>query len=550
MGKIEELSDLRIESLEITNFLGIKHQVVKLGPDGLVAVGSNGLGKTTIERAIAGAVEGFGADCIHMGAEEGEIILNADKLRIRRRVPAVGKQSVTVTEDEGRTKWNKEVQGNIKLLFGEYINPIEFVHADKKDQIQMVLDVCKAGPLSDADIARWLDDKDGIIAKAFELPDIAGKDGLEAVGILRDVFYDARTTANAEVKKKAAALATAEHNAKAAHEAIPSGATILPVDQAKAKLAAAESERTALITRGKQAEEQAAKMAGTRERIAGLRADADAIDNAENNVPTDHQIELLESDTRRVTERIAELEKAIAVERTELAAIAKTRALYAERIAKHDADVDKMERLRTQANDLEASLTAVAITPVTPEEIAAAEQARSLSETILGWSVLGEQMHAMELLHSNAIEAHAAAKAEADALDKAVKNLTDIAPAELIKRTGGIPGLAITGDGVTLDGKVYANLCGQEQMLFAVDLSKRARAGKVKVLPLDGMEALDEDQRIAFLRTSMDGGWMVIGTLVTGGPLAIIELDTAKEIPEAITPIKTLEKKLAASESK
>jgi hypothetical protein len=524
-------------TMEIKDFLGINYQVITFGPDGIVATGGNGKSKTSIERAWDAATLGFDAEDIALGAELGRVVISAGDFSLSRQVKRNGAEKVTVSEDGGKSEW-KQTQTRINEMFGRTLKPIAFMHADKKAQRQMVLDACPVGEITAEDVTRWLDDTTGIIAKNFAVPSIEGKDGLEAVEALRSAFYDARKDANAAVKAKAATLAAAEHNAKAAHDAIPSGVTILPLEKAKAELTAAENARTSLITRGKQATEQAEKMAGTRELIVGLRAHADeilgkpeAIGSSANDM--DDALKEIKS---------AEDALALAEQRLAKAKITRNSLIQADNIASN-ISLDA-SRKHAQADDLEASLTAVAIEPVTAEETAAAESAVSAASEAHSLAIYGEQAEGLRLDAYDARKSHDAAKAEADALDKAVKNLTEVAPKELIERSGGIPGMDLTDEGVTLDGKVYANLCGKEQMFFAVELTKRARRGKVKVIPMDGMEALDEDARVDFLRMAVDGGWKVIGTLVTGGPLTIIGLDASKGIPAEITPIKELRRQL------
>jgi hypothetical protein len=530
-------------TMEIKDFLGIAYQVVTFGPDGIVATGGNGKSKTSIERAWDAATLGFDAEDIALGAELGRVVISAGDFSLTRQVKRNGTEKVTVSEDGGKSEW-KQTQTRINEMFGRTLKPIAFMHADKKAQLQMVKEACPVGEITVEDVKRWLGDIDTEILKEIKAPKIEGKDGLEAVEDWRDVFYDARKDANSDVKAKAATLATAEHNAKAAHDAIPSGVVILPVEHAKENLQAAEGARAAIIARGKRAAEQAEAMVETRDWIATLRERAKHQRKESSTRPTAEEREAAAHECRGAGAEVIRLEADLEKARKQEREADKQLADIDELIKLARELDDDTAKVCAQADKLEATLTAVAINPVTDEERTATDAAVVSASEAHSLAILGEQMHAMELLYSNAVKSHAVAKAKAEALDKVVATLTEIAPKELIERSGGIPGMAITDEGVTLDGKVYANLCGKEQMFFAVELCKRARRGKVKVIPVDSLETLDEDARVEFIRAAVDGGWKIVGTLVTGGPLTIIELDTAKEIPAEITPIKELRRQL------
>jgi len=113
-----------------------------------------------------------------------------------------------------------------------------------------------------------------------------------------------------------------------------------------------------------------------------------------------------------------------------------------------------------------------------------------------------------------------ALEAEAADLDETVKRLTKDAPADLLRTCEGIPGLALEGDEVKLDGKSLDMLCGAEQMRFAVELARRANE-KIKILVVDGLERLDPELMDVFVAEATRDGWQLLATRVDRGDVVI-----------------------------
>jgi hypothetical protein len=107
-----------------------------------------------------------------------------------------------------------------------------------------------------------------------------------------------------------------------------------------------------------------------------------------------------------------------------------------------------------------------------------------------------------------------------------VKTLTHDAPAALLKASNAIPGLAIDGDTILLDGRDIEKLSGAEQMRFAVDIAKRLNAS-TKLLLCDGLERLDPEQCEKFLAFATADGWQLICTKVAGGERVIEAIEAA-----------------------
>ena len=140
-------------------------------------------------------------------------------------------------------------------------------------------------------------------------------------------------------------------------------------------------------------------------------------------------------------------------------------------------------------------------------------------------NVLLAQAKGQEALRKQLADAAALrAVAEADAalaakLDGVVIDLTNEAPKSLAM-VDAIPGLALNGERVTLDGKDLDALSGAEQMRFAVEVARRANA-KSKIIVVDGLERIDPEQYAAFVQQATAGGFQLFGTRVAGGGLEL-----------------------------
>ena len=275
--------------------------------------------------------------------------------------------------------------------------------------------------------------------------------------------------------------------------------------------------RTRLRAAEERAERAEARAGKARERIAELRTNADAI---EAKIPP-HEVAAVaeaEQDLAKIRGRIAELEAALRHEREHERAQEQHVAKVREVIRQATADRERADRLRVEATQLEAVLAEAAPTPVSDDELAAAARAEAEATEAL---VVAREADAAG---TAAIEAMARANAaggleeHAERLDEIVRRLSKDAPAALLATVTGIDGLAIEGDTVRLDGVALDALCGQEQMTLALRIAKRL--SKAKVLLVDGLEALDPEQRERFVAEATANGWQLLATLVDRGDVA------------------------------
>jgi hypothetical protein len=100
-----------------------------------------------------------------------------------------------------------------------------------------------------------------------------------------------------------------------------------------------------------------------------------------------------------------------------------------------------------------------------------------------------------------------------------------------------IPGLALDGETVTLDGKSLDALSGSEQMRFCIEVARRANA-KSRIIVVDGLERIDPEQYAAFVQQATAGGFQLFGTRVAGGGLELeaVEISMGPRIDVVPTP--------------
>src|SRR4030065_623583 len=122
---------MKIARFSIKNFLGIKEANISPGEITIFA-GKNGMGKTSILKAIKAAFKGTSISEIHQGTERAELVVELDDIKVTR-VQTKKTSEVTVKTKEGFTR--PAPQKFLDGLLGDYaFNPLEFLLAEKKEE--------------------------------------------------------------------------------------------------------------------------------------------------------------------------------------------------------------------------------------------------------------------------------------------------------------------------------------------------------------------------------------------------------------------------------
>ncbi len=531
---------MKITRIQIKNYRGIECLDCDVSEHGFIATGGNAKGKTTVIRAIRAALlaQDISADAIRSGRDRAEVLIDLDDFTARR-VIGPKKSSVSISQgngDEARVIASKQAFLT-ELLGVTSLDPLELFLLRGKERRARVL---AALPVSVT--------HDTLRNYAPDLPadfDVSGH-GLEVLERARKRYYEARTEANRAVKDAAAAKADATSTvARVEAElaaAVPTikGPTPNPAT-APSELAAAESKRSELAARGREAELARARTETTRHKIAQLRESAEAsADVAPIDSDLDARIdEEIASAGARVTtmqEAIKDLESRLAeAKRLALDAV-NARDWAVEKWRRHEAEkADRNAKLahagslREQADALEGAIAAVA-EPPTAAELEAADAAVASAKARCAFAeLIARAEKERESAKATAFR-HVQAETHADALDVVVKALSEQAPAEVLASANAIPGLTLDGDEIFLDGVRLDALSGAEQLDLAIEIARRANA-KSKILVCDGLERLDPEQFDRFVRKATAGGYQLLGTRVSSGDLVIeaIQLDDHEE---------------------
>lgn len=117
---------------------------------------------------------------------------------------------------------------------------------------------------------------------------------------------------------------------------------------------------------------------------------------------------------------------------------------------------------------------------------------------------------------------------QAEKLQAIATKMSTEAPAELLAAANGITGLTLQGDDILLNGVSMDGLSGREQLLFAVDVARRANASS-QILVVDGLERVDAEAMPDFIKAATAGGYQLIGTRVDSGEVVLeaIEVEEA-----------------------
>jgi hypothetical protein len=526
-----------IARVKISNVLGIHAREYVFGPHGAIIEGSNGSGKTSVLEAIRIALTGRGANptAIRKGADEAEILVDLDDVSVRRLITPTG-QSVRVMRADGLVQ--KAPAAFLQELLGMApLDPLDLVfERDPKKRRATILGAMPVVATPEL-LKRWLPPGETLTAT-----ECAGH-GLEVVDRLRQGFYDRRALAN-----KAYKLAEAEEaNACARADQLVAQAVAEPdIVQAFDELAEGVDAEELLVARRKdaaaaQARAEAAashqeRTAKTRARVAQLRNEASmCLASAPTVQPAD--IDAVLEQAGNVSEAIAgaearvkAFEEQLEIAKGELVLHREERDKLQRKLAglqeREQQAVDRMDRaadLEGQAAELEESIGMQAQPEEAAEAIRTAGAAVKQAEGMV--ALLNARLRAKngQLDADEARKATAAAKLAAYQLDQAVKAFTNEAPAALLAAAGGIPGLGLDGDTITLDGVALDHLSGAEQVRFAVDITRRLNP-KARLVIVDGLERLDKEQLPVFIAAATADGYQLIATRVDAGPAHAVEI--------------------------
>jgi hypothetical protein len=538
-----------ISRIKATNCFSFAEFAVDIPPGGAIVEGGNAEGKTSILKIVRAALVEKGAtpDMIRKGSTKGEILVCVDNHFVQRVMTLGEKFKTTLRVTDGAGKVVPEPAAFLKNLLGlSPLDPIElFMERDKGKRRAKILSAIPCTVTAEQ-LAAWVPSGMNLIPVLGQgsdgCADLSGH-GLEVVERVRKALYAQRTEANRLAKERQAATDQAIAKEGAAYDAlsafrIENALPEMALDLSHAQRAVEEAKRAqvALDEQQKAAEQSAKGQAKTREKIDELQRKASDKRANAPLAPTAEQFEAARQGEQEATDALVpaqalvdELEQKLVQARQDLET-KKNALVYAKSAwealsaqeQRAEAAVDEIESIEGQAIGLEQALGSL---PIAPNEaqfshaerrIVAASAAVEYAKKSAELATLADAVDKARALLRGAYE-------DAAALDKAVKALADDAPAALLAAADGISGLSIDGDDVFLDGVSLDQLCGQEQLFFAVEIARRLNA-KSKLICVDGLEALDRKHRMAFIERATKGGYQLIATRVIedgGDPVAV-----------------------------
>lgn len=549
-----------IRSLTIKGFLGIQAMQLDVGPGGALIEGGNGKGKTSVMKAIKAALDGAGVspEAVRKGTDAAEILIDLDHDTVRRRISATGNTSLTVEDEAGSRR--KAPQTYLSQLLGlALLDPLDLWLSGPKERRAMILRAvpCRAEPEAIArvlptDCPPWSELLAGLGGQGWDAH------GLEVVASVRAWAEGARKAAGRTLKDRQAAATAAALEASRAQAAAEALAGVPAVRAAKEALLVALQAQAEITARGSAAASMKAHVDARKGEAERLRGEAGKVRESAPLAPTDDEKEAVLSvlHEAKEAERLAldaltahadvirDLEERLRqarAKRDELAGILKE---YGEGVAAAQEAMVRLERrekaaeaafekaaeLDERATRELASVASIAGDAPSAEEVAEAKAAVDAATAEVRRAEEAERaMAAADTADAAAAAAAEAAGQAADAhaaLDKAVKALAnDIPRALLAGAAGALADLTIDGDTILVRDD-HGNLVDVEQlnaaaqMRFAVNVARRLNA-KSRIVLVDGLERIDDEQRAAFVALATADGYQLFATRVTSGPLQV-----------------------------
>jgi energy-coupling factor transporter ATP-binding protein EcfA2 len=457
---------MRATRIQIKNFLSISEVEIRPGKVTQI-VGGNAQGKTTVLRALETALKGstFG-NLVKHGEDAAEIIVEFDNdMKVRRRIRADGKNDVTV--QKGDFKADSPQTFLNSLLSAGTFNPLELL--EPKARTNALLKAVEIRLTPERIKEAVGDCPVPIPPLSYELH------GLAVAEAAHKYFFARRAEAN-----KDAATKSERHRVKAAElKPLPDvDPTVLDEDL---RAAITISEKAIAAERGK------AQLAQDRQNA--VKKSAEGLAAQENEIAAKRGY-------------IQRLEEALVKERQSLEAMIDFQAkLEADHrnvvVASQEVRVDD-ELIRRHYESINANQRELA----RRAEIRAAKAAHD----------------AVDVLKKDA----EASQAFAAKLDEVVKRLGPSFRADLVASADlPIPGLTFDDDQFCLDGCSLDLLSTAQSIRLGVAIARKL-AGDLKVICVDGVEALDEKSWEALQKEISGDGFEYIlakvGEPFPGGP--------------------------------
>lgn len=449
------MEGIRANLIRIKNVMSVADAVIHPGQINQI-IGKNNQGKTTLIEVLKLAFEGStDGTLVRHGEEQAEVVVElSDKTNIRRRLSAEGKQSVEVKQGEYKMS---SPQTYLDGLFNSVsFNPVDILDPKKRANAIMTSMPIR---LTAEELAGYL----GVDVSSLPPLEYEGVHGLKVLEAAHKYYFQRRAEANKDAKDK---LKKYEIH-KAELPLIPE---------------AANSDRS----------EFAAKIAKEQKMLNEVKlqiARADAV--LENIAKAELKVERYRTEVVKVEQEIVDLERKME--------LLKQRKSTGEKFLT-EAELD-IPLMRPDKSALDA-LAAV-------HEQVIAQQGQKIAEIDTALEVAKRH----ELVADMHVEAENA-EASAEVFNKQVIALAGDIKKKLMSTVEmPVPGLQYVNGEFLVDDVPISHLSTSKAMRLAIGVARKL-AGKLKLICLDGAEALDEQSYEALRQEISGDGYFYIITKV------------------------------------
>lgn len=448
-----------VSKISIKNILGLESLEIEPGVITEIS-GQNGAGKTSCLEAIKAALgSGHDATLLRKGAEEGEVVLVLeDGTEIKRRVTEA--KTDTVVSHPVYGKISRPASYLKKLSDALSVNPVQFLTADKKTRITQLL---QAIPM------QVTADQLGFVPVSALQGVSLDAHALEAIGAISKNVYDTRTGVNRSQKDK-------EATARQMRETLPSEQ---PKDGKTWK------------------DELDFTVAELNKLRSETKAAVDTIDDET----------ALSLDTAKVRrdKRVEAIKAALEAEIEKLRIEAQ-------------ADIDTTAKEYEEIRDAAAALGKAKVTELEndyrPKEAEMKEAIGRLQEKVEGETKAEAARIYIAKLDQESKELAAESTRLTDALtslDRLKANLLADLP---------ISGLEVKDGDIYVDGVPFDRVNTSKRVMIAIQVAQM-QASDLKLICVDGLEALDDEHYQAFKDAAKGSGLQFVVGRVSSEPLTI-----------------------------
>lgn len=189
---------MKVVKVKIQNVMGIENLEFNAG-NLTVIKGKNGVGKTSVIEALKSVFKGgHDATLIRKGESEAEVVILFDNQYSLRKSIMPDKAKLSFTNDKG-FEINK-AQTSLNSLFDNItLNPIEFIRADDKKRLDLLLASIEAR-LEKSEILDMLGD----LYNNYKVDNYIHEHAVKVLELLYGFVYDERTGENRILKEKEA----------------------------------------------------------------------------------------------------------------------------------------------------------------------------------------------------------------------------------------------------------------------------------------------------------------------------------------------------------